>query len=118
MCSAHPFFVEKNMIIRGTTPTISFNINTELDLAEIAEVWVTFKTRPGSIPREKTYTKDDVVIDAENSRINLYLSQEDTLYFTNTPYNIQIRLRMNDDMAYASSIIEEQIGRILKDGVI
>ena len=106
------------MIIRGTTPTISFNVNTDLDLSEVAELWITFKTKPGTPVREKTYTKDDVTIDAENKRISLFLSQEDTLDFTNNPYNIQIRMRMNDDLAYASSIIEEPIGKILKDGII
>ena len=106
------------MIIRGTTPTISFNIKTDLDLNDIAALWITFKTKPGNIVKEKTYYLDDVEIDAEHDRINLFLSQEETLEFANNPYNIQIRMRMNDDLAYASSIIEEPIGRILKDGVI
>lgn len=106
------------MIIRGTTPSISFHINTELDLSEIAEVWITFKQKYGAEIREKTYTREDVTIDAENNNINLFMSQEDTLAFSDNPYNIQIRLRMNDDMAYASSILEEPIGKILKDGVI
>lgn len=106
------------MIIRGTTPSISFHINTELDLDEVAEVWITFKNKVGASINEITFTKDDVTIDAEHSNINLFLSQEDTLAFTDNPYNIQIRLRMNDDFAYASSILEVQIGKILKDGVI
>lgn len=107
------------MIIRGTTPSIGFHIKTELDLSEVAEVWITFKTKPG-IPqvKEKTYTIADVEIDAENKTINLFMPQEDTLSFSDVMYNIQIRLRMNDDTAWASSIIEEPIGKILKDGVI
>lgn len=106
------------MIIRGTTPSVVFHLNTELDLAEVAKIWITFKTKYGADVREKTFTKEDVVIDAENSNISLFMSQEDTLGFSDNPHNIQIRLRMNDDLAYASSIIEEPIGRILKDGVI
>ena len=106
------------MIIRGTTPTIIFNIDTELDLNELAEVWITFKTKPGNAAKELTFMKDDVEIDAENSRIVLALTQRQTLSFTASTYQIQIRLRMNDDLAYASKIIEEPIGRILKDGVI
>lgn len=107
------------MIIRGTTPTIGFHIKTELDLTQVAEVWITFKTKPG-IPhvREKTYTMEDVTIDTENKVINLFMPQEDTLEFSDVTYNIQIRMRMNDDTAWASSIIEEPIGKILKDGVI
>lgn len=106
------------MIIRGTTPSIVFHVNTELDLAKVAEIWITFKAKYGAEVNEKTFTMEDVVIDAANSNISLFMSQEDTLDFSDTPHNIQIRLRMNDDLAYASSIIEEPIGKILKDGVI
>ena len=105
------------MIIRGTTPSISFHINTELDLSKIAEVWITFKAKYGT-PHEATYTKDDVTIDAQNGNINLFLSQQATLAFTDNPYNIQIRLRTDDELAYASNILETPIGKILKDGVI
>ena len=106
------------MIIRGTTPTISFHIDTDLDLNEIAELWITFKSKPGTILKEKTYTQSDVAIDPTTNIIELFMSQEDTLAFSNAPYNVQIRMRMNDDLAYASSILEVQIGKILKDGVI
>ena len=106
------------MIIRGTTPTISFNIKTDIDLNEIAEIWITFKTKPGKMLKEKTYTKDDVTIDSVNHEIILSLSQEDTLYFADSEMLIQMRLRLNNDLAYASGIMETTIGRILKDGVI
>ena len=105
------------MITRGTTPTISFHINTELDLAEIAEIWITFKAKIGK-PDEKTYTKDNITIDSETGNINLFLSQPETLSFTDNPYQVQIRLRMNDDLAYASTILEIPIGKILKEGII
>jgi len=105
------------MIIRGTTPSLSFHITSELDLAEIAEVWITFKNKYGEI-KEKTFTHEDVTIDAENNNINLFMTQEDTLEFSDYPQNVQIRLRMNDGLAYASSILEEPIGKILKDGII
>ena len=106
------------MIIRGTTPTISFNIKSDLDLSDIAELWITFKTKPGNIMKEKTFYMEDVDIDAENHKINLFMTQQDTLELTNTSYNVQIRVRMNDDLAYASSIMDVPIGKILKDGVI
>jgi len=105
-------------ITRGTTPTLTFNINTTLDLTDIAEVWVTFKTKAGVTQREKTYTSEDVDIDAENNTITLVLTQEDTLSFEESSILIQMRLRLNDDTAFASGIIETTIGQILKDGVI
>ena len=107
------------MIIRGTTPTLTFNVkNEQMDLTEIAEVWITFKTKPGAKLKEKTYDKNDVTIDPTENTITLSLSQEDTLYFSDNIILVQVRLRMNDDMAYASAIIETSIGQILKDGVI
>ena len=106
-------------IIRGTTPTLTFNVkNEQMDLAEVAEVWITFKTKPGVALKEKTYDITDVVIDPTEKTITLSLSQEDTLYFANAQMLVQVRLRMNDDMAFASAIIETSIGQILKEGVI
>ena len=106
-------------IIRGTTPTLTFNVkNEQMDLTNVAEVWITFKTKAGVKPKEKTYDINDVTIDAVEKTITLSLSQEDTLYFADEKMLVQVRLRMSDDMAYASAIIETSIGQILKDGVI
>ena len=54
-------------IIRGTTPTVTFKVNSNLDLTEIAELWITF--RSGVHYEEKTFTKDDVTIDAVEKTI-------------------------------------------------
>lgn len=105
-------------IIRGTTPTLTFRIRSNIDLSEVAELWITFRTMPGTRQREKTFTLEDVSIDPDAKLVILTLSQEDTLSFGETMTQIQMRLRTNDDMAYASKIIETCIGRILKDGVI
>ena len=105
-------------IIRGTTPTITFNIISEIDLNEIAELWITFRTKPGVNQKEKTFTLEDVAVDAVEKTVTLSMSQEDTLDLGESAINVQMRVRMNDDMAYASSIIETSIGKILKDGVI
>ena len=106
-------------IIRGTTPTLTFHVkNEQLDLDEIAEIWVTFRTKAGVKVKDKNYTKEDVTIDAEEHTIELFLSQEDTLDFTDTNMVVQLRVRFNDDLAYASSIMPIDIGHILKEGVI
>ena len=101
---------------RGTTPTISFKINTDLDLNTLAECWVTFETRLGT--REKTFDMSDLIIDPETKTISVTMSQEDTLYFTAGTLQIQIRLRTTDDLAYASDIQEMTMNGILKDGEI
>lgn len=106
-------------IIRGTTPTLTFHVKNEnIDLNDIAEVWITFKTKPGIALKEKTYDIDDVTIDTVENNILLNLSQEDTLYFENASLLIQLRVRLNNDLAYASAIMDTQLGQILKDGVI
>lgn len=107
------------MIIRGTTPTLTFHIkNPTLDLDQIAEIWVTFRTKTGVNLKEKTYTHDDVLIDNTDRTITLNLTQEDTLNFTDRYMVVQLRVRFNDDVAYASSIMDVDIGQILKEGII
>lgn len=106
------------MIIRGTTPTIVFEIDTKIDLNEIAELWITFKTKLGVRLREKTFTLEDVTLDDEQKTIALPLTQEDTLHFSESTMQVQIRLRLNNNLAYASDIVDAEMGRILKDGVI
>lgn len=101
---------------RGTTPTISFKIKTDIDLNDLAECWITFKSKIG--PKEKTFTLTDIIIDAENKTLTISLSQEETLYFNNGTIDIQIRLKTNDDLAYASDIKEIRMKKILKDGEI
>lgn len=106
-------------IIRGTTPTLTFHVkNEQLDLTEIAEIWITFKTKMGSPPKEKTFGMDNITINAEEHTIELYLEQEDTLYFAGVQILLQIRARFNSDLAYASNIMDIDLGQILKEGVI
>ena len=106
-------------IIRGTTPTLTFHVkNEQLNLDDIAEIWITFKTKAGVTPREVTYDINDVLIDNTEHTITLNLTQEDTLAFTETNMVVQLRVRFNNDLAYASSIIGIDIQHILKEGVI
>lgn len=105
-------------IIRGTTPTVTFKIISSLDLTEIAELWITFQKKIGATVRERTFTLDDVAIDLDEQTVTMVLTQEDTLSFAENTINVQLRVRMNDGNAYASSILETTVEKILKDGVI
>ena len=106
-------------IIRGTTPTLTFHVKDEtLDLNEIADIWITFKTKAGVKPKEITFGIEDVVIDDVERTITLNLTQENTLDFTDSNMVVQLRVKFNDDMVYASSIIDIDIRHILKEGVI
>ena len=101
---------------RGTTPTITFNIHTEIDLSTLAECWVTFKSHIGV--NEKTYDISDLIIDPVEKTITVAMTQEETLFFSAGRVFVQIRLRTNDDLAYASDIKEMTMNGILKDGEI
>lgn len=99
---------------RGTTPTLYLELDTELDLSNLAEMWVTFKSPTVEI----TKTLSEVVFDSETNVITVILSQNETLQLFNGKADVQVRLRTSDDLAYATDIVDVEIGRILKEGVI
>ena len=103
-------------MIRGTTPILTFKINTELDLSQIEKAEVTFKSENGM--KERTWDETELSIDPVENKIQIQLTQEDTLYFSTGMIDIQLRVRMDNDMVYASKIVSSTLDRILKEGVI
>lgn len=103
-------------MIRGTTPILTFKINTELDLSQIEKAEITFKSESGM--KERTWDETELSIDPVENKIQIQLTQEDTLYFSTGMIDIQLRVRMNNDMVYASKIVSSTLDRILKEGVI
>lgn len=99
---------------RGTTPTLFLELDTELSLTDISEMWVTFKTSTVEV----TKSLSDVTIDDENKTIVVSLTQEETLKLYNGNCEVQVRFRDESDLAYATTIANVNIGRILKEGVI
>lgn len=99
---------------RGTTPTLYLELDTDLSLANLSELWVTFKTTTAEV----TKTLEEVTVDDETKTITVILSQEDTLKTYNGPCDIQVRFKTEEGLAYASTIESINIERILKEGVI
>lgn len=100
---------------RGTTPTLIFRITSDgIDLADMTQVWVTIRDQSHKL----TKTIEDVEIEPAEGTISLALSQEDTLYFTNSMVEIQIRLLDDSGNAYATSVKTLPMNRILEGGVI
>ena len=99
---------------RGTTPTLYLELDTELDLSNVAEMWVTFKSPTVEI----TKTLSEVIFNSETKVITVILSQEETLQLFNGKVDVQVRLKTSDDLAYATDIADVEIRRILKEGVI
>lgn len=99
---------------RGTTPTLYLELETEIDLSDVVEMWVTFKSPTVEI----TKTLNEVAFDSETNVITVVLSQDETLQLYNGKADVQVRLRTEDGLAYATDIVDVEIGRILKEGVI
>ena len=99
---------------RGTTPTIFLELDTELPLNDLAELWVTFKTPTVEI----TKSLSEVAVDSENKTIVVSLSQEETLKLFNGSCDVQVRFRTLNDLAYATTVEKVSVERILKEGVI
>lgn len=99
---------------RGTTPTLFLELDTDLSLTDISEMWVTFKTSTVEV----TKSLSDVSIDDETKTIVVSLTQEETLKLYNGNCEVQVRFRDESNLAYATTIADVNIGRILKEGVI
>ncbi len=99
---------------RGTTPTLIYNINSNLDLNGMLQIWVTLKT----LMYEKTFSKDDIIVNNENKTLTIELSQEDTLNFYGSNVETQVRFLDSNRKAYASNIKKIILDNILKEGVI
>lgn len=103
-------------MIRGTTPVLTFKINTELDLSEVSKAEITFKSENGM--KERTWGETELAIDPVENKIQMQLTQEDTLYFSTGKIDIQLRIKLDNDMVYASKIVTSTLDKILKEGVI
>ena len=106
------------LIYRGTTPTFKWKIKDKnIDLAEIKQIWMTFKVAKSE---SSIFTKeiDDIEIDLDEKTISYQLTQEETLSFSCPIIEVQLRIVMNDGLAFANKPQEIDVGRILKGGVI
>lgn len=101
-------------MFRGTTPTIFLDLETELPLDDLAELWVTFK----SPMVELTKDLSEVRVNSETKTVVVSLTQEETLKLFNGACDVQVRFRTTNNLAYASTIEKVNVERILKEGVI
>lgn len=99
---------------RGTTPTIVINVTGE-DFSG-ATMYVTLEQ--GNTQLTKTNTDVVVTPTTDGSTVQIFLSQEETLAFTNGSARIQIRWIDSGGNAQASPIKAIEISPILLDGVI
>ena len=99
---------------RGTTPTFSLKLNTTINFEEISECYVTIASKTVCV----SISKERLNFDNEQKRIEVTLSQQETLSFYEGDVEVQVRIKMVDGTAYATSIYRTKVDKILKDGVI
>lgn len=101
-------------MIRGTTPTLLFHVQKEVQVLQMKQIWVTLKGNTN----EMTFDIEDLVLDGEENTIKINMTQEETLSFYGGPIRMQIRVLTKDGKALASKIMSTDLSGILKDGVI
>lgn len=100
-------------MIRATTPTFSLKIRDEsVDLTQALNVYATFT----QLSKVITKTGEDIVVSPQ--QVDVYLSQEETLKFTEGDVEVQINYTYANGTRAASKIayikVEKNlIGRVL-----
>ena len=99
-------------MVRGTTPTHTFNV--DVDLSDAQSVYITYKQLSRVIVEK---SKADITISSD--ALVCELTQKETLAFSSKyPVFIQIRAKFEGGSAVASNIIETTAEAILKGGEI
>lgn len=103
-------------LIRGTTPTIIITVQTDIDLTQVAEVWI-YLSQQNKVKVDKQL--EDVSIDTENKTITVTLSQDDTLALkADIDTLFQIRLLLMNGTALATLASKVTVKEVYKGGVI
>ena len=102
-------------IIRGTTPVIVVNVKNDIDLTEVANVWVYIAQRGRPVVDK---IMRDAEIDAENKKITVNVSQKESLKLNAGVALLQVRLLMEDGTAMATYAQDVEVAEIYKGGVI
>ena len=102
-------------MIRGTTPTLQFNLPFETSIIKSAEI--TIKYVDGLKKILITKTLDDCEIGEKS--ITTVLTQEETLQFpAPATVFVQLRILTTDDIAIATEIYKVSVKKLLADEVI
>ena len=105
-------------IIRGTTPTITYKITSDVDLTTLSEIWLTVADKLTTAKKTYKLSKNEVTVDNEAKTISAAMSQEDTLLFKSQMVQVQIRAKDTSDKSYATDISDVPLEKILEGGVI
>lgn len=99
---------------RGTTPTIVFHINSDVDLDNMKQIWATFESTTCEITKDIS----ELTVDNDKKTVTVELSQEETLKFSDHNIKVQLRFLTKGNKAFASTIKQIKNNNVLKSGVI
>jgi hypothetical protein len=105
------------ILTRGTTPVLNFE--TPLSTSQFKECFITLKqnTLPYTII-EKTIEDININSDKDN-QFSITLSQDETLSLNEEEIlYIQLRVKTQDEKAYATEIFAVEVADVLKEGAI
>lgn len=108
-------------MIRGTTPTLWFDLPIDPSLVEHIYLSVFQRSREVYTKTEQDMWLEEVTLPNEEIgyRVNVKLTQEETLKLNNKEIvKIQARIKTIAGDSLASNIIVAQVDGLLKDGVI
>ena len=105
-------------MIRGTTPTNEFNVDTDFTMA--VEMYISYGQKPDNEDKYEPVIErilEDITVTP--NKLTVRLTQEETLSLdADKGVGIQCRVKFADGSAYASKIIETTVEEIIKEGVI
>ena len=102
-------------MIKGTTPTLHYNLPFSTDLIKSAEIVVEYVDANKSVKIIKTL--NDCVLG--DNCISTSLTQEETLQLpAPSTVNIQLRVLRTDELALATEVQKVSVKRLLKEDVI
>lgn len=100
-------------VARGTTPTYILTFNEQsLDLTAMKNVYVTFKKGA----RALTKTGNDIVV--TERRIEVYLTQRETLSFSAGDVEVQANWTMEGGRRACSEVVNIMLSKQLLDKVV
>ena len=107
-------------VILGTTPTIKYHINSEVNLLAVKEASIVIKQKLKHEVRVKEFLRSKwrVIVKPKEKIIYATLTQEETLAFNSGLVDIQLRILFNNGLAVATRISTVKTGDLLKGGVI
>lgn len=98
---------------RGVTPTFTFTLEDDnIDLTAVNNVYVSFANKGSCL------TKTGSEIEVRAKEVDVYLSQEETLGFSETRVDIQINWTYADGKRGATEVATYSFGKQLLDRVV